>query len=942
MQKPLRTGLALALALSAGLPLQSLSAKPSETPKPSASSALSAPVFVTDVEGFKEYQLSNGLKVVLFPDASKPRITVNITYKVGSRHEGNGEAGMAHLLEHMMFKGTPTRPDIWKMLQQQGAQFNASTANDRTNYHEVLPASKDNLEFALSLEADRMINSTIAAEALAKEFSVVRNEFENRENNPANVLNETMFHAAYQWHGYGRTTIGNKSDIEKVPVPKLKEFYQRFYQPDNAVLVVAGAFDEKATLEMINKDFGVIPRPQRTLIGTYTIEPVQEGEREVILRREGEQAVIGAMYHTVAGSDPKGPAIDALVSALTQKPTGLLYKELVVKGLATDVDGGNYGFYDPGVIAFEVKVAKGKDPRELSKKLLALIENLKPNQITEADLRRYKADFERGFELSMTDSARVAIGLTEYIALGDWRLMFLNRDRTMALTLKDVQASSLYMKSSNRTLGLFIPTKNADRVQGLVRGDIDSMVKGYKGHVETEQGEVFNPTFDAIIARTEYSTLPNGMKIALMPKKSRGAPVTLDMDVPVGSAATLKDHLAALHFLPKIMLRGTKKRDYAQFKDDLAVLKAGIHAESSYSIDAPNEISFAFTTVKPKLKLVIDLFAEVLLQPRFDQAQFELAKKETLADLNEERDDPGSLGSRAFTRTLTNYPMTDIRYIPSVDEEIQMVQAMTLADVKKVYSQLLGGSAGRLVMIGDFDPAQVKSQLTQLIGNWKAPVAAEKIVFEPKPAEPGVQTFDTPDKKGANVFMAQSFKLKESDPRFPASRIAGLVWGEGSTSRLINRLRQKDGLSYGAGGSLRADGKSDFGFISATAICAPQNVAKAVAAIREEAARFAKDGITEQELQEAKIAYAERRKGTLNSDNAIMSLIGRNLELGRTLNFNKEIDQKVAALTLDDVNKVIRDLVVPEKFFAIEALDKKAAALPLEVPATALKPAQGS
>ncbi|RYZ53339.1 MAG: insulinase family protein, partial [Proteobacteria bacterium] len=239
MQRRLASGIVLALLMSLGLPVKSFAAN-----APKAAPA-AAPTFVTEVEGLKEYHLANGLKVVLFPDASKPRVTVNITYFVGSRHEGYGEAGMAHLLEHMLFKGTPTRPDIWKMLQQQGANFNASTWYDRTNYHEILPASKDNLDFALALEADRMINSNIAADQLAKEFSVVRNEFEQGENDPGGILIEQMFNAAYQWHGYARTTIGNKSDIEKVPVPKLKEFYQKYYQPDNALLVVAGAFEEK-------------------------------------------------------------------------------------------------------------------------------------------------------------------------------------------------------------------------------------------------------------------------------------------------------------------------------------------------------------------------------------------------------------------------------------------------------------------------------------------------------------------------------------------------------------------------------------------------------------------------------------------------------------------------------------------------------------------------
>ncbi len=940
MQRHLASGMALALLMSVGLSMQTLSAKAS-TPAATAPSP-SSPTFITEVEGLKEYNLANGLKVVLFPDASKPRVTVNLTYFVGSRHEGNGEAGMAHLLEHMMFKGTPTRPDIWKLLQQQGANFNASTWYDRTNYHEILPASKENLNFALALEADRMINSSIAADQLAKEFSVVRNEFEQGENEPSSILLEQMFSSAYQWHGYGRTTIGNKSDIEKVPVPKLKEFYQKYYQPDNALLVLAGSFDEKEALALIEKNFGGIPRPERRLIETYTVEPVQEGEREIVLRRQGEQAVVGVLYHTVAGSDPTAPAVDAVVSALAQKPSGLLYKELVLKGLATEVGGASYSLAEPGVFYFTAKVAKGKDPRIVSQKLISLIENLKPNQITDTDLRRYQADFARSFDLGMTDSARIGIELSEFAAMGDWRLLFLNRDRVENLKLDQLKTVFQYFKPSNRTLGIFIPTKDADRTPLLTRGDVKAMVKDYKGRVEMEAGEAFNPSFDTIMARTEYSQLPNGMKVALMPKKSRGAPVSLSMELPVGTAASLKNRLVALHFLPRFMLRGTKKRDFEKIRDDLSILKAGISGGSSWTIDDPNSLSFNLNTVKGKLPEVLDLFGEVLNTPRFDPVQFALAKKEWIAGLIEVREDPSELASRAFLRSVGNYPATDIRYIPTIDEEIKLTEAMTLNDVKEVYSKLLGGGSGRLVMVGDFDSTQVKAQLTKLIGNWRAPVAFEAIRYESKEVPSAVQIFNTPDKKGAQVAMGQTFKFKENDPRFPASRIAGLVWGQGASSRLINRLRQKDGLSYGAGGSFRADQKSDVGYISAFAICAPSNVAKATAAIREEAAKFAKDGITEVELKEAKTAYAEQRRNALTRDGFIMDIISKNMDLGRTLAFNKELDEKIAALNRDDVNRVVRDLVVPAKFFAIEALDQKAASLPAPPIEPASAPAKGS
>ena len=217
------------------------------------------PQLVTEVEGISEYRLSNGLKVLLFPDPSKPQVTVNLTVFVGSRHEGYGEAGMAHLLEHMLFKGTPDHPNIPKVLKDHGADFNGTTWLDRTNYYETLPASNANLEFAIKLEADRMVNSYVKGEDLISEMTVVRNEFERGENSPRSILDQRVMSAAYEWHNYGKSTIGNRADIERVPIDRLQQFYKKYYQPDNAMLVVAGAFEPELALKIIDETFGKIP-----------------------------------------------------------------------------------------------------------------------------------------------------------------------------------------------------------------------------------------------------------------------------------------------------------------------------------------------------------------------------------------------------------------------------------------------------------------------------------------------------------------------------------------------------------------------------------------------------------------------------------------------------------------------------------------------------------
>ena len=318
------------------------------------------PQKVATIEGITEYRLNNGLRLLLFPDSASPNVTVNMTVLVGSRHEGYGETGMAHLLEHMVFKGTPSHADIPKQLKNHGASFNGTTWVDRTNYFETMLATDENLEFGISLEADRLVHSYVKREDLISEMTVVRNEFEQGENSPDNILRQRMMAAAYEWHNYGKSTIGNRSDIERVPIDRLQAFYRKYYQPDNVVLVVAGNFKEQKALDLVAKYFGAIKRPERQLEATYTEEPPQDGERSVVLRRVGTVGVVGATYHIPAGAHPDFPAVEVLATLLDAEPNGRLYKGLVTSKKATRVSSDAYGWHDPGVMEVIAQVEKGQ------------------------------------------------------------------------------------------------------------------------------------------------------------------------------------------------------------------------------------------------------------------------------------------------------------------------------------------------------------------------------------------------------------------------------------------------------------------------------------------------------------------------------------------------------------------------------------------------------
>jgi zinc protease len=384
--------------------------------------AAAEPRRVVEVEGITEYQLDNGLKLLLFPDGSRPTVTVNMTVLVGSRHEGYGEGGMAHLLEHMVFKGTPMHPNVPKALRDRGASFNGTTNADRTNYFETLPATDDNLEFAIRFEADRLVNSFVRREDLISEMTVVRNEFERSENSPQNLLGNRMMAAAFDWHNYGKTTIGNRSDIERVPIENLQDFYRRYYQPDNVALIIAGKFDESKALKFVEQYFGAIPRPERKLNATYTQEPPQDGERRVELRRVGDVGIVAACWHIPAASHEDSAPLEVLASILSSQPSGRLYKALVETKLAASAFAGDDSRHDPCVFDVQAEVRREQSLDAAMTAMLKAVEEVVARGVTDEEVERAKRTFINNRRQQALNTSSLAISLSTWVAYGDWRL----------------------------------------------------------------------------------------------------------------------------------------------------------------------------------------------------------------------------------------------------------------------------------------------------------------------------------------------------------------------------------------------------------------------------------------------------------------------------------------------------------------------------------------
>lgn len=877
------------------------------------------PKKIVTIEGITEYHLENGLKVLLYPDQSRPTVTVNLTVFVGSRHEGYGEAGMAHLLEHMVFKGTPTHPKVPAALQARGARFNGTTWVDRTNYFETLPATTENLEFAIKLEADRMVNSFIKGEDLASEMTVVRNEFERGENSPERILGQRMMATAYEWHNYGKSTIGNRSDIERVPVENLREFYRKFYQPDNAMLVVAGQFQEAAALEMIQKYFGELKRPERKLDTTYTEEPAQDGERTVTLRRVGDVSLAGVVYHIPAGPHPEFAAVEVLENLLTSVPSGLLYKALVDTKKAASVSGAAFAWHDPGVMRIMGEVSVGNDPQVVLDTMTDVIDKVIKDGVSDKDVERSKVQLQKHRELEAADTSGIAVELSEWAAQGDWRMYFLHRDRVEQVTPADVKAAAQkYLQRNNLTIGLFLPTEKAQRIEIPSTPSLTEMVAGYKGREDQTEGEAFDVSPMNIEKRTSRVKLGPGIDAALLPKKTKGGMVELRMAVRYGTAESLAQLTTAAEFLPELMTRGTQKLTRAELQDELDRYRASVNAAGMAGVSI-----FTVQTKKANLAPVLDLLRQILREPKLDATELDILKNRQLATLESQRTDPQALASRTMQRLYSPYPATDVRYVATIPEEIDRVKALTAETIQKLYGDFLGAQAVQLSMVGDFDAEEITPRLKALFADWTSKQPYARITrTAPESWKAGSEAIETPDKANAVYYSGLSLSMKDDNPDYSAMVIGDYILGAGAlSSRLGDRIRQREGLSYGVRSSFTADALDPRASVSVMAICNPANIGKVETAVREEIELLLKNGPTEDELKKAKEGYLQRQEVSRTDDATLAQQLNTTLLVGRTMAFTRDQEAKIAALTAEDVTKALRKYVDVKKLHIVTAGD---------------------
>jgi zinc protease len=720
--------------------------------------------------------------------------------------------------------------------------------------------------------------------------------------------------AMYQWHNYGKSTIGARADVENVDIPRLQAFYRNYYQPDNATLIVSGRFDPARVLALVAQSFGPIPRPARALAPTYTLDPAQDGERTVTLRRVGGAPLIYVGYHVPPAASADFAAATLLAQVLGDTPGGRLYRNLVEKQLAASTFGFALSLAEPSPLFIGASLAPTQDVDKARAAISATVEALVGAEpVTSEELERARTQWLNDWDKGFADPEKIGVALSEAIAEGDWRLYFLNRDQVRKVTLTDIRrVAGERLRRDNRTVGVYLPTAKPERAPAPTRVDIAALVKDYRGDPNVAQAESFDPTPANLEARTQRFVLDSGLKAALLPKGTRGQAVQARLRLRFGDVQSLQGQDAVAGFVGALLDKGGAGLTRQQIADRFDQLQAEVGFSANDQV-----VAVDITTRRERLPAVIELVGRLLREPNFSAPALEEVRTQWMTAIERQKKEPDALIRNKLARYGNPYPRGDIRYVGTFEEDEQDVRAVTLAQVQAFHRRFYSAAQGEFSAVGDLDPAALRQALDKAFGGWKQPAAGPlPYTRAPRPLvalAPTRFVEMTPDRANANLRGLLPVPLMDTDADYPALLMANYLFGSGGSSRLWTRIRESGGLSYDVRSGVDWNPDEPNSSWTVSAIFAPQNQAKVEAALREELNRSVKEGFTQQELDQARGGLLNLRRLSRAQDGSVASQLVFDQRLGRTFAFSKRVDDAIEQLTIEQVNAAWRKHIDPAR-----------------------------
>ncbi len=861
--------------------------------------------------------LKNGLTVLTKEVNTAPVATVQVWYRVGSRNEKPGITGISHQLEHLLFKGTKERPiQFGRLFSALGSSSNAFTSYDMTAYFGTV--SSDKLESLLVLEADRMVNTVAGESELKSERTVVLSELDGGNNNPSTRLYRQVMAAAFPKSTYGAPVIGYRSDVVAFTADQVQKYYQTYYRPDNATLVIVGNFETKELLKKIDKIFGEIQPPAlpKFIEATATYTPPAFTGNPIVLKEPGSVAFLQSVYPTLPPiGNPDIAAIDVMDTVLTAGKNSRLYQALEQTGLVSSFGGNASTMIDPGWYIFSATAAQGKSLQDIDTALLAEITKLQTSGVSAAELVRAQTQLETGYILGNRDVGSQAnqLGYNQTVAL-DYKYS----DRYLAdikkVTTEDVKrVAKQYLQAEKRVLGFFEPTSI---VESSGAGSATSTLTSYTSGAPVDPAQVSKylpKNATAITNSGRAATKPekykfgNGLTVFLQ-RDSSSPTITLVGEIKAGSGFDSEAKAGLASLTAQNLLNGTKT------KTALAIASTFEDRGTSLGFSASREgTNLSSVFLAADLPVIIEQLGDVLQNSIFPETELELSLKRNLVGLKSELDSPGSVARRNFQQKLfpKGHPYSALRTESSL-------KAITRQDVLNFYKTFYRPDTTTLTLLGDFDPRVAKDLLAKEFGNWKSEGNPKQLNY-PAISKPKPETAELIlNGKTQAVTLIGHQGIMRLDRRYYAALLLNQVLGGDTlSSRLGTELRDRQGLTYGVYSYFQAGrGAGQFVIQMQTN---PQDTRRAIASAVEILKTIHNKGITAAELTAAKGSLINSFPVDISKPESVASSILSDEVFGLPVGDFYQFPRKVQAVSLEEVNAAAKELLFPDNLVIVTA-----------------------